>query len=105
MKTIALGFLLCTCISVQAGSGAIWPFNTPGAEARLICKNLKGNAAHWAENRRIGGITYGDVMNELSSQEAYTIRDDPTYAAWTRIYYREMRNAAAIVWRNPDMGV
>ena len=101
LTTTALPILLMSLASVSyGGSKAIWPFNTPYMVARLNCTNsadMASAAANTPRERR------NEFIAELDRRLGLELRDDPPYAAWTRIYYREMKRYVRMVWRNPDM--
>lgn len=61
-------------------------------------------AEFWANARKgAGGLTYGEALDTLRADETYSIQADPTATGYNRIYFREMRRAAEVVWRNPDV--
>ncbi len=44
-----------------------------------------------------------ELMQELRSNKAWSVRDDPEYKLWHDIYYDEMARFVRLVWRNPDV--
>ena len=109
-KLLTTIILLCLPVASFAQSKAIWPFNTPASEAGRICTNAANQAEaaveqvrdYWRGDPMISYIKR-EWMSDFNRFQRRTLKDDPRYADWTNIYYREMRRYVTMVWRIPDI--
>ncbi|MBP8213849.1 MAG: hypothetical protein KAX66_00175 [Propionivibrio sp.] len=106
-------FVLC-CVSIAGCSGgAIWPFNTPYMQVRLLCKNVAGAAESWQSYRLAPeNINNKAVLAEQSPAEmrksareyhARLMESRPDEAVLNRLYLRELNRAIDTFLKNEDM--
>ncbi|MDB9969048.1 hypothetical protein OAE08_05210 [Gammaproteobacteria bacterium] len=110
MKLLATIILLCLPMASFAQSKAAWPFNTPAAKAGGICSNAADQAESAVEQVRDyrkgdSMISYikREWMSGINQRRSRALKNDPRYADWSNIFYREMRRYVTMVWRIPDI--